>query len=93
MLQYFKSKIDSKDVDMILDNECKRMFKECTLKAKDLRKIHGFFCCKHVAFAKYHHTHRKIFFFKPPNSNRSVIPHSCPFRSGGIVDQESIYEC
>ena len=76
-------------ITLMVDGECRRKLHQKTLQAAELRSIQGFFCCKHVAYARFTCNH-KVFFHDPQNADhRSYIPFKCPLSDGGRVYKDS----
>ena len=76
-------------ITLMVDADCKRKLRQKTLQATELRSIQGFFCCKHVACAKFTCNH-KVFFYDPQDADHcSYIPFKCPLSDGGRVYKSS----
>ena len=76
-------------ITLMVDADCKRKLRQNKLQATELRSIQGFFCCKHVACAKFTCNHN-VFFYDPQDADHcSYIPFKCPLSDGGRVYKSS----
>jgi hypothetical protein len=76
-------------ITLIVDGECRKKLRQKKLQAAELRSIQGFFCCKHVAYAKFTCNHKVFFYDSQDADHRSYIPFKCPLSDGGRVYKDS----
>lgn len=67
---------------LIVDAICRKKYEEDKRSDKDLRKIHNYLCCEHVAYGKYQN-HIKVFFYNPRDGKFDVPEKSPPEISRG----------